>query len=1025
MAAFPTLTLQNAGKVALSGGFTTLGQVFAYGEVPAGTHLTANIGGKSVAVQMDVTNTYADGSAKMTVLTLARPDLAAGQSVKALLNTTTAAAGPALDLAKALDGHSFVLDTTGGPAGSQHIDVLAALKTALANGTASFWQKGEFAAQARVSIDVPGSQRMDFDVTGFKDGTLKVVAGMKNDEAMEATGGTASYDYKMTMDGKTVDQGHANQIQYANWTGTYQTGASGAQGTGDASGAYLNVQHDMPHMISTGAVAAYNLDIGVDAAVLAKYGTDANASGFGNPLATNGVTQYMPGTGGRADIGITTAVNAAWIMTQDARAAEYAMGQAETGGAVPWNFWNDAADTVLNTDAYPGLWTDPRGGTGKPGDASSGGLTQQIKAGDAGWSVDGSHAPQLSYVPYVMTGERWLNDQVMSQASGLIMGEWDDARGKGPGDANMANGFQTRGTAWTLRAVEDAKWAAVDGSKEEAYFTKVSNENWAYLVSKIPEWTEIQGEAHGWYMNGWDQPFEIKPWQQDYLASTSIEAARHGNADALTFLNWQSNFLVGRFEQDGNGFNHRDGAAYWLDAGDNGTFFKTWAEIGAATVKAGASNGTGWSSTADGAYGQYVLATLSGIYDLTGNPGAKAAYERLMAEGIPYTTDKALAKDTQYALERPNETHTAIPPQDDASPAPPPVVVVPPPVVVVPPAEQPGTPPPVVTPPADPGKATLVLHVSEQAYNGHAQFTVSIDGKQVGGVYTATASHAAGATQDFTFEGLTNAPHKVEVKFTNDAWGGTAATDRNLHVDGYTFGGVEHDLALLVDKPENNPTFSVEAAPVVVLPPVVTSPVVTPPVVTPPVEQPPVVVVPPVEQPGETPPVVVVPPPVVVVPPVEQPGETPPVVTPPVVVVPPVEQPPVVTPPAEQPAANPIPDALITGGNGADRLSFNHLSNIAVDGGKGKDTIQLGADHENIHVLFQQGEMKGDVVRSFEGGGQEGGDTLHFFGYGEGASVKNLGDGDYQIVGGEAGKADVFTIEGVSNLAASDYVFHA
>lgn len=86
---------------------------------------------------------------------------------------------------------------------------------------------------------------------------------------------------------------------------------------------------------------------------------------------------------------------------------------------------------------------------------------------------------------------------------------------------------------------------------------------------------------------------------------------------------------------------------------------------------------------------------------------------------------------------------------------------------------------------------TLDLHVSEDAWQGDAQFTVAVDGAVVGGVRTATASHASGASQDVSIAGSWGAgPHSVAVAFINDAWGGTTATDRNLYVDQVSYDGV-------------------------------------------------------------------------------------------------------------------------------------------------------------------------------------------------------------------------------------------
>jgi beta-glucanase (GH16 family) len=101
----------------------------------------------------------------------------------------------------------------------------------------------------------------------------------------------------------------------------------------------------------------------------------------------------------------------------------------------------------------------------------------------------------------------------------------------------------------------------------------------------------------------------------------------------------------------------------------------------------------------------------------------------------------------------------------------------------------PSSPPPAPT-------STLHLRVAEDAFNGDAQFTVMADGKQIGGVFTATTLHSSGGWQDITVSGDmgANGPSKVQVNFVNDAWGGSAATDRNLYiqsieVNGHTFLG--------------------------------------------------------------------------------------------------------------------------------------------------------------------------------------------------------------------------------------------
>jgi hypothetical protein len=114
---------------------------------------------------------------------------------------------------------------------------------------------------------------------------------------------------------------------------------------------------------------------------------------------------------------------------------------------------------------------------------------------------------------------------------------------------------------------------------------------------------------------------------------------------------------------------------------------------------------------------------------------------------------------------------------------------------------------PAGTSPAD----TIVAHLSEDAYQGDAKFTLSIDGKQVTTPQSVTALHSAGALEDFSFSGNLGAgTHNIGITFTNDAYAGTPTTDRNLYVsgidvNGHHLGAATQDLASTGD----TATFSV------------------------------------------------------------------------------------------------------------------------------------------------------------------------------------------------------------------------
>lgn len=782
------VALQNAGAASLQAGVATFAQVFVQGDLPAGQALVARVNGVAVPIQMDVKARYEDGSVKHAVLSIERPPLDAGASVEVALERGAGVpAKPAVDLAAVGAQHSMGVVLTPQGQAPISIDVIDVLRKAIADGSASFWQKGELASQARVTVDLPGSMRAEFDVTAFKDGQIKVVAQFDNDQAMQATGGRVVYDAKITLDGREVVHESVSQGQYQNWQAEVRSGgADGSQGLGSPGSGWLNIRHDVDYLKATGAVANYDTSLPPSESVLQSYASAIAAADWGTPLAANGIMQAMGTTGGRADIGFTTMSNAAWLVTGDARAAAYSIGQAEASGAAPWNIWDSGHNTWLSTDFYPHLWTDPRGGAGSPGNPNSGSLTQQPDS-LTGWSLASSHQPDLSFVPYLLTGERWMLDNLQAQSAWSVMSQWPAVRFDG--DGIIVNQNQVRGAAWSLRQIDNAAWISPDGSVEKAWFDKIAANNWNWLVSKIPEWTAQQGEAHGW-LPGVYTPGLTSPWQQDFFASTAIAAAKRGNAAAETFLAWESNFLVGRFTAEAKGFKMHDGAAYNLAVADptTGTPFKTWAEIGTQTTALNLSNGDGWAQS-NGYYGQLAMATLAGLYDLHPSAEIAAIYRSLLQQGIPYLDPTSFAGSPTYAVTIHDLYAAAFPPGSTppatggggaTAPAPSPSPTPQPAPSLKPVALEIGS-----------GADTLVLHVSQDFWQASAEYRVFVNGAQVGGTLTASALHKNGEFDTVTIKGNWGTQVILGVEFTNDGWAFSVDLDRNLYLDGATLNGRE------------------------------------------------------------------------------------------------------------------------------------------------------------------------------------------------------------------------------------------
>ncbi len=93
---------------------------------------------------------------------------------------------------------------------------------------------------------------------------------------------------------------------------------------------------------------------------------------------------------------------------------------------------------------------------------------------------------------------------------------------------------------------------------------------------------------------------------------------------------------------------------------------------------------------------------------------------------------------------------------------------------------------------------TLVLNLTEDAFQGDALAQISIDGQALGQV--AVTSGTAGPPQVVSYTGAWGGPnvaHTVQVNFLNDAYAGSGQ-DRNLHVQGITVDGTS-----ITSQPQN------------------------------------------------------------------------------------------------------------------------------------------------------------------------------------------------------------------------------
>jgi len=641
-------------------GVVTFGQAFRPGDVPGSTGLAARAGGREIPAQLDVLARHPDGSARHGVVSLAAPRLAAGQRLGVMLARGEGAAAPLSPAA----GRSAVLELRPLPGGAGGEPWQADLLALWARGAGGRpWQSGPLAAQGRVAVPVPAaavggvaSLRLLADLTVQADGTLWADVWLRNDIAMRPNGGEAAYAVRLLLDGREVLAAEVpKHPQYMGW-GRLR----GARPGGRPAPELPLVRHDIAYLETTAAILPYDLTTGVREETLNQMARLAGDPRWGELFHPRGLRQTMGDPGSRSDLGLTTMWQAAWLTSGDRRAARISLDQAEMAANIPWHHWDPAGGADgrggwLDVRRWPRLWTDIRGG--RPPLT----LTQPVPPRDQafGWATIPSHAPDLSYVPYLLTGRRGFLDNLMSQACWNVVTLWPASRhlrvtlwpeagtpSPEPATDVLVVYTQLRSAAWAMRTLGAGGWVAPEGDPNRDYVRDVEGRNWQWIRRQIPGWTAWQGEAHGYIpYPGLGYADRMAQFSNEYFASVGALAALRGQDDAREVLSWQRNFLVGRFFQQAQGFPRNDAVGYQIGIAPGPPRrqplppqppFKTWREIAEQTRTLGIANGDGWKFS-NGEYGRLAMLSLAMVHRTLGDAQALEAYDWVARSGAPFT----------------------------------------------------------------------------------------------------------------------------------------------------------------------------------------------------------------------------------------------------------------------------------------------------------------------------------------------------------------------------------------------------
>lgn len=528
--------------------YATTGMFFKNGQLNlANNTVTARTPkGTPVNIQCDAQNFYPNGSVRFALITIEKP-ADTDNEFEVILSSTlgdtpeTKITGLKPQVKVTLKRSDF---------GEKSVMLSAA------QSEVTPWRSGNLVDVRRYYAPVTPDFMVEFDVTTFANGMVRSDVVMRYDRIYETPMKSIDYDMAIFVNDKPykplakIHHNHHSKFRVPIRFG-YNTENITA----------LN----MSHIMDTKALARYDITLGVAQDVLDRdYENFRNADNSMNGSSL--INPEFPNTGQREEIALLPQWTARYVLTSDDKQREVVLGQGEASAYIPWHFIDSKTNQAPLPHNHPKLYLDYRA-------TLEDNKIEPYNTDDTGWLIDTAHQPSLSYIPYMITGDRYYYDNLVATYTWsrfcIINEGWGILRNP---VLRTQNFDQQRGYAWLQRLTAETALVTPDASPlrkhltqqmaaDVEYFQKGHIDGFEYDGGTKGNPTgELFGMLHGL---GSDTDRENPLFMQNLAAiGIGFQANSGINRAMKTISAFQTNFISGIFLQKNNGYPPEYGAAY-------------------------------------------------------------------------------------------------------------------------------------------------------------------------------------------------------------------------------------------------------------------------------------------------------------------------------------------------------------------------------------------------------------------------------------------------------------------------------
>lgn len=501
----------------------TFGAIFAPGEVPAGSSLTAG----DMPVQVDAKAKNKDGSLRHAVVTLVLPQAKSGKTLTVHLTPGQAAQGAPVALSALPSDFDAVISLDLG-----NSRLSASARDLVAHSKPQSWLSGPlvsewwFSGPLRDANGKPDPHlTARFGIRSYGQGRpLRIEVDVENGWTYVPNPHSVAYAATITLGGKQVfSKDKLVQPSHTRWRQVFWWNTP----------VDVFVKPDLAQLKRARTIPNYNDQREAPPDAMLRYFKSANHG----PMGTGVIYPAMPVTGQRADIGPLPAWTVSFLLSGDPRAGELTMNAADLSGSFPSHYRNEKTGRPTTSEDYPKISTHYNFVGHGPNNlplADFAGLPKP-------YTAEASHEPSLAFVPYLLTGERYYLEELQFWSQWNAWTTAPEYHGFGKG---LIGWDQIRGQGWSLRTLAQAAYITPDADPLKPVLLREMKANAAWYDSTYTN--NPQANIFHVALRANDNAQAVAPWMDDYLTWATQYAVQLGFDEFRPFARWKGAFPVQR-----------------------------------------------------------------------------------------------------------------------------------------------------------------------------------------------------------------------------------------------------------------------------------------------------------------------------------------------------------------------------------------------------------------------------------------------------------------------------------------------